>query len=335
MNIKSPLVLIIVVVLLVIVACIVGAVAMAGNIFPSGAPLAVTQQPQLPTTVALEVLPTPTPLPTSEPTSAPAGLCGQSGQIQLLMIVFASAGEEPFGAENIQILQFDFSRNRIRSVAIDREVLVSTPAQSGYPSTSATLNDLYYFRIQQNGGFSQANAHVAGANLLAQAIYDNFGVLPQHYLAFDASIVPTLVDTVGGLEINLPQAYRYGDFSVNAGQQRWDGKTTLRYISSLADNEPEYQRRERQLRVMQAFLFNPATLVRIPELANTVQNSLVTDLDTLQFTSLTCLGAQINAADVQVTGLDRDLSVRQPDGSVSRLTLTEIKNYLQAWQAGQ
>lgn len=339
MNLKSPLVWIIGIVLLITIACIAGVAALGGNIFQSGGPLTVTQAAPFPTTVALEVLPTatPGPLPTEAPvpTQAPLGLCGQTGQVQVLVIVFASRGEEPFGAESIQIIQFDYASNRIRSVAIDRELIVPTPNQSGYPGNSASLNNLYYFRIQQNGGFGQASAQTAGANLLAQAIYDNLGLLPQHYVTFDASIVPGLIDSIGGLEIDVPKAYRYGDFSVPAGQQKWNGRTTLRYLSSLDNNEPEWQRRERQILVLRSLLFSPSFLVRLPDLAPTITSSLTTDLDAGQTSALTCLAVQINPADVQVTGVDKDLSVRPPDGSILNLTSTGLKAYLQSWQAGQ
>ncbi len=333
MKISSNTWLLFTLIALVASACI-GGFIFVSQFLQTGAPLNVNTNPTLlPTTVALTVLNTPTLVAENTATSIPpVGTCGQTGKNQVLIVVFASAGEEPVGSEAIYLIQANYANPQIKGLAFDRELTVQTPSQSGYPSSTAKLNDLYNFRLNQFGGVSQPQAHPGAVNLISQAIFDNYGLVPNNYIAFDALMLPNIVNAIGGLDVNLPAAYRYGAFSVPAGVQKWNGATTLAYVSALADNETEVQRRERQILVLNALLLNPTFIGRLPELTDRIKNSIITDLDATQITNLACLASQLGSFDAPITSVNGDNGVRKPDGSISFFLASDLKAYLLEWQ---
>lgn len=114
------------------------------------------------------------------------------------------------------------------------------------------------------------------------------GIPISYYLSLDFEGFRQMIDTVGGIDINVPDAFsaRYpvnDDPSINAswkivkfskGQQHMDGERAIEYarareaIDNLAEGS-DFARSQRQRLIMEAFkakLFQPSGLIHLPQL---------------------------------------------------------------------
>jgi LCP family protein required for cell wall assembly len=108
-----------------------------------------------------------------------------------------------------------------------------------------------------------------GSQLLAQSIENNFGIGVDKYVRLDFQAFTALVDAVGGVRINVPNAFTdyefptadFGTMEVHfeVGWQQMDGERALIYARTRHADD-DYQRAARQQQVLLALaqkLVNP------------------------------------------------------------------------------
>ena len=141
--------------------------------------------------------------------------------------------------------------------------------------------------------------------MLARTLNLNFGAQPDHYLAVNMTTFENIVDAVGGIDVYMPydvdvrsEANPTG-FYMEQGQHHFDGETAL-WVARIRQYHT-FSRAENQNIVMCALrkkLLSPALVPAIPELVQTFQRNVQTDLSPEQINQLACLANQMSGTNV-------------------------------------
>jgi len=180
--------------------------------------------------------------------------------------------------DTLMLLIADRATPRLAMIGIPRDLWVSIP---GYGQER--INTAY-----QAGGSGTAKQTVS--NVLGQRV--------DRYLVIGLQGVREIVDAVGGIDVNVPQAIRddqyptddYGYMTINipAGPQRMDGETALQYARTR-HQDSDFGRIARQQQVIGAVrtaLMNPVNWPRLPAVLVAVQGAVSTDLTPLDMVAV-------------------------------------------------
>lgn len=320
----------------------VGGAVYLGFILPLGARLKATPPPPTPTA---PVIPTQTSAPAAAsadnrqaqvvlPTRAP-GICGETGVLKVLLLGENLPETPRRGADAIRLMRVDYDQKRVDVLALPPDLWVQTPALAKAKIDATTLTLVYYEGKQITPGGARSKM-MSATNYFAQTLADNFSYLPTHYITIQQSIFRSLVDELGGLQINLPQDVDgrpegFGYFF--AGQQLLSGQQVVDYVRILNPaNDPapsEWKRLTRQNQVLSALnaqIVAPGTLVKVPGLAQKFFSSVITDLSVKQLFSLSCL---LGESGIAITLSDLDPALVTPGaGGVLLPDAAEVSRFI-------
>ncbi len=125
-----------------------------------------------------------------------------------------------------------------------------------------------------------------GVPLAATSISNLLQIPIHYYVKVDFSSFESLIDSIGGLEIEVDKHMQYEDqaadlhIDISAGLQKLDGETALKYVR-YRDSTGDIGRISRQQRLMKAALekvLQPSMITRLPGLARQLWNSINTNL---------------------------------------------------------
>jgi LCP family protein required for cell wall assembly len=225
------------------------------------------------------------------------GVCGQTGSMKLLVLGLSSPEDvPPRGADAIRLLKVNYDERATGMLALPPDLWVQTPLIShlGYDETTLTL--LYYYAKQAapEGRY----ADFVATQTFAQTLANDWEFAAHHYITVDQPEFVVMVDELGGIDITLAEELDgtpegYGVFP--AGDLHLDGQRTLDYVRMLhpvGKTDGEWGRIARQNQVIHALLAKvrqPSNWFRLPNLLNSLQNMLLTDLSMNQLASLYCM----------------------------------------------
>ena len=175
-------------------------------------------------------------------------------------------------AEAIYVMTTDPAGNSIEIVAYSPSLLVNVKGLEALGVSKTEFKMVYFNALNLPGGDA-----ATATNLMAQALADNFGITPDHYLSMNESDLAAQIDAIGGIDVNIPEKFE----DIQAGQQHLDGTATWHYVAAIDQPglESEVPRIERQRLVLKAILkkfLSPAIVPRIPGLVQVaVQGKLV------------------------------------------------------------
>ena len=243
-----------------------------------------------------------------------------------------------YRTDTIMILSFDPATQQIGVLSIPRDMHIAVP-ESG---ELIRVNTLFVRGERQGVG--------RGPEYMVDVMQYNFGIYIDAYVAFDFEAFQTIIDTIGGITIDVPYAIsdsRYPDmnwlfdpFWIGAGVQTLDGETALKYARTrLTDSD--YRRGERQLLVMMGIrnqLDNEIALqqmlVRAPQLLQDLDGHIYTNISIDQAIPVGLAMMQVPAENIQTGALGLDYSynwagVRVPDREklIGLMTETFGENY--------
>ena len=231
-------------------------------------------------------------------------VCGQTGSVSLLILGLTSVPDSTQrGADAIRLVRADFDQNALTVLALPPDLWLRTPGGQDEALTHA------YWRAKRAA--SGGNPDAAATEALAQAISDNFGFQPQHYITIDQEVFAEVVDTLGGVKVDVPELVdgtQEGHGVFAAGEQFLDGERARDYVRILQPGgapPDEWGRFRRQNQVLQAALeaaLLPENWAKAPDLIAQFSDLVVTDLSLKQLIDLGCLmeAAGPSAALVQV-----------------------------------
>ncbi|MEJ2600497.1 MAG: LCP family protein [Anaerolineales bacterium] len=245
-------------------------------------------QPLPPTAVYLPTntpIPTFTPLPPT-PTFSPQPPAGNSSL------------QQPNGQMNILLLGSD-QRPWNTNFRTDTIILATLNPELGRVNLTSFPRDLYL--MLPGYGMQRINTayEFGGIKMLYNTFEKNFGVRPDHYVLINFSSFKQVIDSLGGLDVNVAQTvsdYRNGRwYTVRAGMVHMNADDVLWYVRTRKTTN-DFARSRRQQEVLDA-LFNKMlsinALKRVPELYAAYHNSVKTDLGFTDIVRLLPFAAKI------------------------------------------
>lgn len=282
--------------------------------------------------------------------STPQPLCGASQPVMNILAIGSDARGDHYLyglADIMRLVRVDFVTARVTILEVPRDLWVEIPEISDhYGITHGKLNQAYLYG---NKGLGYYDGAGEGPGLLARTLNLNFGVQPDHYLAVNMKTFENIVDAIGGIDVYLPydidvrsKANPEG-FHVEAGQHHFDGETAL-WVARIRQYST-FSRAESQNIVMCALrkkLLSPALVPAIPELVQTFQRNVQTDLSPEQINQLACLATQMNGTNVVFASFPIELfknkKVFDPQLGATTSTLDAdyniLRDYIQRFQQG-
>ena len=176
-----------------------------------------------------------------------------------------------------------------------------------------------------------------GPDLLKATMEANFGIPIDGYLMVDFSVFEEIVDTLGGIEVEVPRVLhdtRYPDprpgdphafktIHFDPGRQVMDGERALDYARSRMSTT-DFDRAKRQQLILLAIrerALSPSAIPRWPLVAGTVADGVKTDMDLGDLVALALLAARIEPSELKQVVLEPPLVVghRRGDGAAVQL----------------
>ncbi len=171
-----------------------------------------------------------------------------------------------------------------------------------------------------------------GPALASKTVEHNLGVTINYYVRLDFTAFETLVDAIGGIEVDNPTeindplypdgAYGYEPFYLPAGRQHLNGHDALRYARTRHESS-DVDRAGRQQQVVMAvrdkivdLKMLPELILKAPTLYQALNQSIQTDLTLDQIVSLALLAPDIPRANVTQAVIDYQyvLEYTTPEG---------------------
>ncbi len=189
-------------------------------------------------------------------------------------------------------------------------------------------------RINQANYFGEIYEYPGGGQALAvQTVETLLGVPIDYYVAVNFDAFVEVVDLIGGIDIDVPEAiddpdypdrcYGYDPLSIEAGEQHLNGEAALKYARTRATFGGDVDRAARQQAVILAVrqqvldLGNlPQLLAQAPQLWQTSQENVRTNMTLDEAIQLALLAQDIPRDSIRTAVLDYDYVYNEitPDG---------------------
>jgi LCP family protein required for cell wall assembly len=227
-------------------------------------------------------------------------------RVNILLLGIDKRPDEVYSRTDTMILvTVDPNSKTAGMLSIPRDLWVSIP---GY--NEDRVNKAYFF--------GDRDAYPGGGPALAmKTIQYNLGVPVHFYAQIDFDGFRQVVDTLGGIDIYVPETiddpkfpdnnYGYDPFYIEAGQQTLDGYTALKYARTRATPGSDFSRAERQQAVLLAIKDKALQLnmiPKVPELWNTMAGAFETNLEMIDIVELSQLADEIGPDKIQSAVLD-------------------------------
>ena len=212
-------------------------------------------------------------------------------------------------------------------------------------------------RINQAHFLGEAYDHPGGGPALAvNTVQYNLGVPIHYYGRFNFTAFEELVDLIGGIdvyveeEINDPaypdEGYGYDPLYIPSGWQHLNGEMALKYARTRHSPGGDFDRAKRQQQVIMAIFEQvtrlellPQLAPRAPEMWQTLQGAVETDLMLDQIIALAQLASEVGAEDIRYGVIDEYYTQfwTTPDGQQVLIPLRdrmrEMRDYIFTVQA--
>ncbi|HEY5984496.1 MAG TPA: LCP family protein [Anaerolineales bacterium] len=233
----------------------------------------------------------------------PAPRCGGPTSLSILLIGSdtRSTGYTWGLADVIRVARIDFATPRLTVLDFPRDLWVEIPeiADNLNGQDHEKLNQAYLYG-NPGDGFGYWDDPSAGPGLLARTLDLNFGVKTDHYLAVNMQTFVRVVDAVGGIDVVLEHRVAGSDdIHLQAGRHHLSGSQALAVARDRSKGV--FSRDDNQnlvLCALQKKLTSPSVLPKVPQLIQSFQGSVQTDLDPRIVGQLACLAGQMPAANI-------------------------------------
>ncbi len=201
-------------------------------------------------------------------TSAPGGVA--AAPVNILFLGSDKRPGESSRADTILLMRVNGQSKTISQLSIPRDTLAEIP---GYGEEK--INSAYSW---------------GGPALMVQTVQELTGLPIHHYVELDFSGFPSIVDSLGGVEIDVPKAidsqYPKGldwtQVHFDPGPQKMSGEEALVYVR-VRYSDDDFQRMGRQQQFMEALqkkVNSPVNLARMPLMAPDIIDNMTTDMST-------------------------------------------------------
>ncbi|MHB8629552.1 MAG: LCP family protein [Aggregatilineales bacterium] len=228
----------------------------------------------------------------------------------LLMGVDARPGEDIATSRTdvMMLMSIDPVTHTGAMLSIPRDLFVPIPGESDMQRINSAFE---IGELKQPGG---------GAKLAMQTVQYNFGIPINSYLIFTFQAVMSLIDAVGGVDIDVPAPIDdplypdmndgYDPLHIPAGHIHMDGTLALKYARTR-HGDSDFERTHRQQQVILAVRDKvvhlnmlPQLVAQAPTLWTQLQGNFATDLTLDQILSLAVYARDIAPGSIQHATLE-------------------------------
>jgi LCP family protein required for cell wall assembly len=215
------------------------------------------------------------------------------GRVNVLLLGRGGGNHDaPDLTDTIMLASIDPINHTTTLLSIPRDLWVNVPGHGVMKLNAAWETGEFAYTHKGTPGSTDPKAITAGYDLLDQSLEEVLGVQIDYHMLVDFQAFRQAVDTVGGVEINVPtdlvdptMAWENQNNPVlaKAGQQAFDGVHALNYVRSR-ETSSDFARAERQRSVLLALkgkVVNLGTLsnpLKMSSLINAFGNNVQTDL---------------------------------------------------------
>lgn len=213
----------------------------------------------------------------------PAGATREADEkldrINILLLGADERPNDPGRTDTIILASVAVETGQISFISIPRDTRVRIPGREGYERINA------------------AHAH-GGPELAMKTVEQFLGVPVHYYVKTNFSGFERIIDTLGGVKINVEKRMKYDDYAQDLhidlypGEQVLNGKQALSYVRFRADGlgdvalvdpvKGEYdgrvQRQQKFIRAVIGQVLQPATVLKLPSLFSQLQECVDTNL---------------------------------------------------------
>jgi LCP family protein required for cell wall assembly len=274
-------------------------------------------------------------LPTAQPTNTPTAnlsFCGMTDDSTILVVGENKTNQKSSHLDTIWLVKMDIHNHLAIVYSIPHDLILNTPSLNKYNSIQGRLGNAYY--IVRDSESKKPDSDLLATNQIAQILYDNFGVVSNHYFHLTNNFAVTIIDAIGGVEVNAPADYSSSNLKIKVGQHKFNGGQTLAYtISSTLVNPMDelarYQRQQSVLLGLKKRFSDAAVLSMAPDLYSKWINPQITDLTLKQVTDAICFFSSISDEAVQFKSIPTDSLVGREDGSMVITDISAIQKSIQ------
>lgn len=228
----------------------------------------------------------------------------------LVMGIDRRVGEDEKGylTDSMMLLTVDPAAKTAAMLSLPRDLWVEIPGYGVDTINTANRSGDYY---DYPGG---------GPALAVKTVEHNLGVTVNYYVRLDFTAFETLVDTIGGIDVDNPTtiddefypngSYGYEPFYLEAGQHHLNGHDALRYARTR-HGATDIDRATRQQQVVMAVRDRvlslnmlPTLITKAPLLYQTLNESIWTNLTLDQIVALALLGQDIPRENIETAVID-------------------------------
>ena len=213
-------------------------------------------------------------------------------QANVLVLGYGGQGHQgTYLTDSLLLLSADLETRRAAQISVPRDLWVQVPPDSGQ---YAKLNTAY-----EHGYYAGGESIAAGGRMATLKVAQVTGLPVDRWVTIDFRGFRALVDALGGVEVEVERAFT-ADYPANddptidaswtkvrfeAGRQRMDGETAIRYARARYADVPEEagdfarsQRQQRLTRAIAAQLKSPTSWWRAFAVLDALQPALRTNL---------------------------------------------------------
>jgi LCP family protein required for cell wall assembly len=169
-----------------------------------------------------------------------------------------------------------------------------------------------------------------GPALAAKTVENNLGMPIHYYLRVDFNAFVELVNRIGGIDIYVDaeiddpaypshdpaDPYGYDPLHIEAGQHHFDGEMALKYARTRHSAGGDFDRAERQQKVLKAVFTKvtrldmlPTLIAQAPQMWTLLRDSVETDLTLDQMIALARLATQVHPDDIRFAVIDEQYTM--------------------------
>jgi len=272
------------------------------------------------------------PTATAQDAGKKEATCGETGtQVILFVGEDYNNGNPPLGADTVRVIKVDYDNQKIDVVTFPRDLLVQVKGLDN--RTEAALGLAYFYKKEAVPGNDEKHRVTQATQLVGQALLDEFGLPSDYYFTFQLNNIPAVIDKIGGVEINNPEAFTTErNVTFPAGKQTLNGALAAEYSRAIQPGG-DLARSRRQNLFMQALqdkMISANILPTVPDLVQEFTKMTVTDLSPKQMANLACLATSVPKDSITFNQVEGDLVTAGEDG-VLVPNVEQIKARLKEW----
>jgi polyisoprenyl-teichoic acid--peptidoglycan teichoic acid transferase len=270
---------------------------------------------------------------TQGPLTTQTRFMGDGSRVNLLIMGYGG-GNHP-GAnltDSMTVISFNTKDGATTLISVPRDIWVQVPPGSGNYSK---LNTAYQDGIS-NGYHGVAASPAAGGAEAARKVSDVLGMPVNYWLTINFSGFRSLVDALGGVDVNVPVGWSaqyprsddqqhppgYETITFKTGMQHMSGERAIeyaraRYITSPASEGSDFARSARQQLLIHAIVDRMRSITGAPGLLaamNALQQTIYSNLSLADLAALTRKADVDHAARIGLTDQNVLVDAMSDDG---------------------